>query len=183
MASYCEFVKDLHEDNLHKKYHDGEYGFPLHDDNLLFERLCLEINQAGLNWSIILGKKDNFHKAFHKFNIKKVSSYKEKDIERLLSDAGIIRNKLKITSVIENANRILVLQKEHGSFENWLNKNHPKTLEEWVKIFKKQFKFTGGEIVNEFLVSTGYLPNGHDKTCPVYKNLIKQSPAWLRNNK
>ena len=183
MVSYCEFVKDLDENNLHKKYHDGEYGFPLHDDNRLFERLCLEINQAGLNWSIILGKKDNFHKAFHKFNIKKVASYKEKDIERLLSDAGIIRNRLKIASVIENAKRIIVIQKEHGSFENWLNKNHPKTLEEWVKVFKKQFKFTGGEIVNEFLVSIGYLPNGHDKTCPVYKKIIKQSPTWLKEKK
>ena len=180
MASYCDYVKDLAESNLHKKYHDGEYGFPLHDDNLLFERLCLEINQAGLNWSIILGKKDNFHKAFHKFNLKKVASYKEKDIDRLLSDAGIIRNRLKITSVIENAKRILELQKEHGSFENWLNKNHPKTLEEWVKVFKKQFRFTGGEIVNEFLVSIGYLPNSHDKNCPVYNKILKQSPAWYK---
>ena len=181
MVSYCDFVKNLDEDNLHKKYHDREYGFPLHDDNLLFERLCLEINQAGLNWSLILGKKDNFHKAFHEFNINKVASYKEKDIERLLTDAGIIRNRLKITSVIENAKRILVLQKEHGSFESWLNKNHPKTLGEWVKVFKKQFKFTGGEIVNEFLVSTGYLPNGHDKTCPAYKRIVKQFPAWMKN--
>jgi DNA-3-methyladenine glycosylase I len=183
MASYCEFVKDLDQDNLHKKYHDSEYGYPLHDDNFLFERLCLEINQAGLNWSIILGKKDNFHKAFNAFNIKKVASYKEKDIVRLLSDAGIIRNKLKITSVIENANRILMLQKEHGSFENWLNKNHPKSLEEWIKLFKKQFKFTGGEIVNEFMVSIGYLPNVHDKSCPVYKKILKLSPAWSVVNK
>ena len=183
MASYCDYVKNLDKDNLHKKYHDSEYGFPLHDDNLFFERLCLEINQAGLNWSIILNKKDNFHKAFHNFNIKKVASYKEKDIDRLLSNTGIIRNRLKIISVIENANRILTLQKEHGSFENWLIKNHPKTLDEWVRLFKKQFKFTGGEIVNEFLVSTGYLPNGHDESCPVYKNILKQSPAWLNNNK
>jgi DNA-3-methyladenine glycosylase I len=131
-----------------------------------------------LNWSIILGKKDNFHKAFNKFNIRKVASYKEKDISRLLSDAGIIRNRLKITSIIENANRILDLQKEYGSFENWLIKNYPKTLEEWVKVFKKQFRFTGGKIVNEFLVSVGYLSNSHDKSCPVYKKILKQSPAW-----
>jgi DNA-3-methyladenine glycosylase I len=183
MASYCDYVKNLDKDNLHRKYHDSEYGFPLHDDNLLFERLCLEINQAGLNWSIILNKKDNFHKAFHKFNIKKVASYKEKDIERLLSNAGIIRNRLKIISVIENAKRILALQKEFGSFENWLNKNHPKTLEEWVKLFKKQFRFTGGEIVNEFLVSISYLPDGHDKSCPVYNKILKQYPAWFNDNK
>ncbi|MDR3667808.1 MAG: DNA-3-methyladenine glycosylase I [Ignavibacteriaceae bacterium] len=183
MASYCDFVKNLDEENLHRKYHDTEYGFPLHDDNKLFERLCLEINQAGLNWSMILGKKDNFHKAFHKFNISKVAAYKEKDIDRLLSDEGIIRNRLKITSVIENAKRILELQKEFGSFENWLDKHYPKTLEEWVKIFKKQFKFTGGEIVNEFLVSIGYLPNGHDKSCPVYKKIINQSPAWSQKKR
>jgi len=179
MASYCEYVKNLDKNNLHRLYHDTEYGYPIHDDNLLFERLCLEINQAGLNWSIILNKKESFHKAFNKFNIKKVASYKEKDIERLLSDSSIIRNKLKITSVIENAKRIIVLQKEHGSFENWINKNHPLTLEEWVKLFKKHFRFTGGEIVNEFLVSTGILPNGHDESCPVYKKILKQSPAWL----
>jgi DNA-3-methyladenine glycosylase I len=183
MASYCEYVKNLDEDNLHKKYHDGEYGYPLHDDNLLFERLCLEINQAGLNWNMILQKKDNFHMAFHKFNIKKVASYNEKEIQRLLSDPGIIRNKLKITSVIENAKRILALQKEHGSFENWLKKNYPRSKEEWVKLFKKQFKFTGGEIVNEFLVSIGYLANGHDKNCPAYKKISKLSPAWMKNKK
>jgi DNA-3-methyladenine glycosylase I len=181
MASYCDYVKDLDKENLHRKYHDLEYGFPIHDDNLLFERLCLEINQAGLNWNMILQKKDNFRKAFHKFNIRKVASYKEKDIERLLADAGIIRNKLKITSVIENANRIIAIQKEHGSFEKWLNMNSPKTLAEWVKLFKKQFKFTGGEIVNEFLVSTGYLPNAHDKGCPIYKKILKESSAWLRD--
>jgi DNA-3-methyladenine glycosylase I len=179
MASYCDYVKVLEEDNLHKKYHDSEYGFPLHDDNLLFERLCLEINQAGLNWSMILKKKDSFHKAFHKFNIKKVASYNENEIQRLLSNPDIIRNKLKIASVIENAKRIMAIQKEHGTFENWLNKNHPLTLGEWVKLFKKKFKFTGGEIVNEFLVSIGYLPNAHDKTCPIYKKILKESPAWF----
>jgi DNA-3-methyladenine glycosylase I len=179
MASYCDYVKDLDKNNLHRKYHDEEYGFPLHDDNQLFERLCLEINQAGLNWSIILSKKDNFHKAFHKFNIKKVASYKKQDIDRLLSDPGIIRNQLKITSVIENANRILSIQKETGSFEKWLINNHPRSVDEWVKLFKKQFKFTGGEIVNEFLMSIGYLPNAHDINCPVYKKILKQSPAWL----
>ncbi|MDR3609811.1 MAG: DNA-3-methyladenine glycosylase I [Ignavibacteriaceae bacterium] len=181
MASYCDYIKNLDENNIHKKYHDTEYGYPLHDDNLLFERLCLEINQAGLNWNMILQKKDNFHKAFHKFNIKKVASYKEKDIQRLLSDSGIIRNRLKITSVIENAKRILTLQKEYGSFESWLKKNHPLTKEEWVKLFKKQFKFTGGEIVNEFLVSTGYMPNAHDKNCPVYKRILKLSPQWMKD--
>jgi DNA-3-methyladenine glycosylase I len=176
--TYCEYVKNLDANDLHKKYHDQEYGFPIHDDNLLFERLILEINQAGLNWTTILKKKDNFHKAFHKFNIKKIAAYNNKEIERLLADAGIIRNKLKIHAAIENAKKIIELQKETGSFENWLNNNHPLTKDEWVKLFKKHFKFTGGEIVNEFLLSTGYLPSAHEESCPIYKKILKLYPAW-----
>jgi len=176
--TYCEYVKNLDRNDLHKIYHDSEYGFPLHDDNLLLERLALEINQAGLNWSIILKKKDNFHKAFSNFDLNKVAAYKEKQIERLLADAGIIRNRLKINAVIRNAEKIKQLQKEFGSFENWLNKNHPMSKDEWVKLFKKTFTFTGGEIVNEFLMSIGYLPNAHEPSCPAYKKILKLKPAW-----
>jgi DNA-3-methyladenine glycosylase I len=87
----------------------------------------------------------------------------------LLNDAGIIRNRLKIHAAIENAKTILQLQKEHGSFKNWLDRHHPKNREEWTKLFKKTFRFTGGEIVNEFLMSTGYLPGAHDQDCPVFQ--------------
>jgi DNA-3-methyladenine glycosylase I len=177
-TTYCEYVKNLDQIDLHKIYHDCEYGFPIHDDNLLLERLALEINQAGLNWSVILKKKDNFHKAFKGFNLNKVAAYKEKQIERLMSDAGIIRNRLKINAVIKNAGKILQLQQEFGSFENWLKKNHPLSKDEWVKLFKKNFTFTGGEIVNEFLMSIGYLPNAHEPSCPVYKKILKLNPAW-----
>ena len=170
----------MDRNNLHKIYHDSEYGFPIHDDNLLLERLALEINQAGLNWAIILKKKDNFHKAFNNFDLKKVAAYKEKQIERLMSDAGIIRNRLKINAVIKNAEKIIQIQKEFGSFENWLNKNHPLSKDEWVKLFKKTFSFTGGEIVNEFLMSIGYLPKAHDSSCPVYKKILKLNPAWMK---
>jgi DNA-3-methyladenine glycosylase I len=176
--TYCEYVKNMDRDDLHKIYHDSEYGFPIHDDNLLLERLALEINQAGLNWSIILKKKDNFHTAFNSFDLNKVAAYKEKQIERLMSDAGIIRNRLKINAVIKNAEKIIQLRKEFGSFENWLNDNHPLTKDEWVKLFKKNFTFTGGEIVNEFLMSIGYLPNAHEPSCPVYKKILKLKPAW-----
>jgi DNA-3-methyladenine glycosylase I len=158
-------------------YHDNHYGFPIHEDNELFCRLVLEINQAGLSWTTILNKQATFRKAYHDFHIKKVAAYKEKDIERLLNDAGIIRNKLKVNAAIENAKTILLLQKEHGSFKNWLDLHHPKSKEEWTKLFKKTFRFTGGEIVNEFLMSTGYLPGAHDESCAVYKKWIKSKPA------
>lgn len=140
----------------------------------------MEINQAGLSWETILKKETSFRKAYSNFNIKKVASYTEADRERLLADAGIIRNKLKVNAVIENAKTILALQKEFGSFEKWLEHHHPKTKEEWVKLFKKTFRFTGGEIVNEFLMSIGFLPGAHDEHCPVHKQILKQKPMWQK---
>jgi len=173
----------MEKDNVHVLYHDKEYGFPIHDDNQLFARLILEINQAGLSWTTILNKKDNFFKAFDHFEIDKVARYGQKQKDRLLNDAGIIRNRLKIDATIENARTIQGLQKEYGSFKKWLDHHHPLTKEEWVKLFKKTFRFTGGEIVGEFLMSSGYLPGAHVETCPVYKKLLKQKPAWLYDKK
>ncbi len=177
--SFCEAVQLLDTKNFMRVYHDGVYGYPVTDDDELFERLILEINQAGLSWSTILKKQQSFQKAFKKFNIKKVGAFNEADKERLLNDAGIIRNRLKIDAAIYNAKVIRELQKQFGSFKNWLDKNHPKTKEEWMLLFKNTFKFTGGEIVNEFLVSTGYLKGAHDETCPVYKKVLRSNPAWL----
>lgn len=177
-TSYCEYIMKTGKNSIHKHYHDQEYGFPIHDDNLLFARLVLEINQAGLSWETILKKKDNFFKAFDDFNIDKVSRYTEKKKNKLLQDAGIIRNRLKIEATLHNAKQIRQIQKEHGSFKKWLDHHHPKTKEEWVKIFKSTFRFTGGEIVNEFLMSTGYLPGAHIESCPVYKKIMKQKPKW-----
>jgi DNA-3-methyladenine glycosylase I len=165
--------------SFHKNYHDNYYGFPIHDDNELFGRLILEINQAGLSWETILKKEAGFRKAYDHFDIRKIASYTEEDRSRLMSDAGIIRNRLKINAAIENAKTILGLQQEHGSFEQWLEKNHPKTKEEWVKLFKKTFKFTGGEIVNEFLMSIGYLKGAHSEDCPVHKEIMKTNPLWM----
>ena len=167
--------------SLHKKYHDNLYGFPpIHDDNELFGRLILEINQAGLSWETILKKEENFRRAYDNFNIKKVAEYTEADRERLLADAGIIRNKLKVNAVIENAKTILALQKEFGSFEKWLEHHHPKTKDQWVKLFKKTFRFTGGEIVNEFLMSIGYLRGAHSEHCPVQQQILKLQPMWTK---
>jgi DNA-3-methyladenine glycosylase I len=178
-SSYCEAVETMDKDNLHKIYHDTAYGFPIDNDDELFERLVLEINQAGLSWSTILNKQQNFKKAYHNFSIKKVAAYKEKDFERLMNDPGIIRNRLKINAAIENAKTLLKIQKEYGSFKKWIDHYHPKTKEEWVKVFKNTFRFTGGEIVNEFLMSTGYLPGAHIESCPVYKKVVKAKPAFV----
>lgn len=177
--SYCDFVLTLDKNNVHQIYHDNFYGFPIEDDNELFERLILEINQAGLSWDTILKKQENFKKAYKNFDIKKVAAFNDADLERLMNDAGIIRNRLKINAAIENAETILDLQKEFGSFKKWIEHHHPKTKEEWVKIFKKTFKFTGGEIVNEFLMSTGFLPGAHDKSCAIFKKVEKAGPAFL----
>jgi DNA-3-methyladenine glycosylase I len=178
--SYCSAIEYMIDDRkaIHKAYHDQHYGFPIHDDNELFGRLIMEINQAGLSWETILKKEVTFRKAYHNFNLKKVAAYTDKDRKRLMADAGIIRNRLKIEAAIENAKTILKLQKEFGSFEKWLESHHPKTKDEWVKLFKKTFRFTGGEIVNEFLMSIGYLPGAHTANCPVYKKVIKAKPLW-----
>ena len=183
--SYCTAIPNIKEPNriFHEKYHDEFYGFPIHDDDELFGRLVLEINQAGLSWETILKKEESFRKAYSKFSIKKVAAYTEKDRERLLNDPGIIRNKLKVNAAIENAKTILQLQKDFGSFENWLDHHHPKTKEEWTKLFKKTFKFTGGEIVNEFLMSTGFLPGAHTDGCAIQKEIIAQQPMWLQGER
>ena len=180
--SYCSVIETMVPDKkaLHKAYHDNHYGFPIHNDNELFCRLVLEINQAGLSWEIILKKEATFRRAYDNFDIDKVAAYTEADRERLLADPGIIRNRLKVNAAIENAKTIQLLQKEHGSFEKWLELHHPKTKDEWVKLFKKTFRFTGGEIVNEFLMSIGMLPGAHITSCPVYKEVAQADPLWMR---
>ena len=171
--TYCDAVKLMEKDNVHVHYHNNEYGVTIEDDDLLFQRLIFEINQAGLSWTTIINKQHNFRKAYHKFSNKKVVKYNKKDRKRLLNDAGIIRNRLKVDAAIENAKTILQLQTEFGSFKKWLDFHHPKTKEEWMKLFKKTFKFTGGEIVNEFLMSLGYLDGAHSPDCEIYKKLNK----------
>ena len=182
IVSYCTAIQTMKEADLsvHKIYHDEQYGFPIKNDDELFCRLILEINQAGLSWTTILKKQQSFRKAYDNFSIKKVAAYKEKDFTRLMNDGGIIRNRLKINAAIENAKAVLQLQKEYGTFRNWLDINHPLSKLEWVILFKKHFRFTGGEIVNEFLMSSGYLPGAHDESCSIFKKVIKSKPAWNR---
>jgi DNA-3-methyladenine glycosylase I len=173
---YCDFAPGH---PWHGPYHEREYGFPIRRDQQLFERLVLEINHAGLSWLTILKKRKAFRNAYDNFDIPRVARYGARDRRRLLSDAGIIRNRLKIDAAIHNAARILDLRESHGSFHRWLHAQHPLTKPEWVKLFKKTFRFTGGEIVGEFLLSTGFLPGAHRPTCPAYAEVLKRGPAWL----
>lgn len=182
MPSYCEYCNTHPEDIYNRSYHDTQYGFPLVDDNLLFERLILEINQAGLSWITILKKSDNFRRAYSGFDLETVAGYGESDRARLLGDAGIIRNRLKVNAAIENAKRIRALSTEFGSFKGWLDAHHPRTKDEWTKLFKQTFLFTGGEIVNEFLMSTGYLPGAHSEDCPIFARVAEQSPPWMKSD-
>lgn len=179
--SYCEFTKDLEVNNLDKRYHDYRYGFPVDNDDELFGRLILEINQAGLSWSLMLKKEANFQKAFEDFSIQKIANYKSEKIEALMTDAGIIRNRRKIEAVIHNANRIIEIQNKFGSFEVWLDQFIGYSLMEWTKLFKKTFKFTGEKIVEEFLMSTSYLDGAHDKDCSIYKKILKEKPKWQKD--
>ncbi len=174
--TYCSMA----EHPVHGPYHNQEYGFPIASDDGLFERLCLEINQAGLSWLTILKKREAFQRAYDAFSIERVARYGQSDRERLLADAGIVRNRLKVNAAIENAGRILALRERHGSFAAWLAAQHPLELPAWQKLFRQTFVFTGGEIVREFLVSTGYLPGAHDHACPVYARILALGPPWTR---
>ena len=174
--SYCT-VAPGHP--FHGPYHDSEYGFPLRDDDLLFERLVLEINQAGLSWLTILKKRQAFRDAFSGFVIDRVARFDDRRRSRLLGNAGIIRNRMKIDAAIENAKRIRVLRRTHGSFAAWIDAHHPRDKDSWVKLFRKTFVFTGGEITGEFLMSTGYLPGAHVESCPVYGRAIDAGAPWV----
>ena len=166
--SYCEYVDTLDKSHVDKIYHDTQYGFPVEDDNELFGRLILEINQAGLSWTTILKKQNNFRKAYSGFKIKKIAEYDDNAIKQLLDNSGIIRNKLKVNAAIYNAQQILSIQKEFGSFRLWLENNQFRELDDWVNLFKKTFKFTGKEITKEFLISSGILKGAHTKDCPIF---------------
>lgn len=176
MAWYCDYAIG---DPVHGAYHDREYGFPETDEAKLFERLVLEINQAGLNWGLILKKRPAFQAAYDGFDVDTVAAYGAADRARLLADAGIIRNRLKVEAAIHNAGVIQGFRDSHGGFAAWLAAQHPLTKPQWVKLFKKTFRFTGGEITGEFLMSIGYLPGTHRATCPTAKEITALSPPWM----
>ncbi|MBB3803665.1 DNA-3-methyladenine glycosylase I [Xanthomonas arboricola] len=177
MSGYCSIAPGH---PVHGHYHDHEYGFPQRDERELFERLVLEINQAGLSWETILRKRGNFQRAYAGFDVDTVAAYGEADIARLMNDAGIIRNRLKILAAIHNAQVIQTLRRTHGSFAQWLDVQHPLDKPAWVKLFKKTLRFTGGEITGEFLMSLGYLPGAHHPDCPVFAQIQALSPPWAQ---
>lgn len=176
MSGYCDIAPGH---PLHGPYHDHEYGFPQREEAALFERLLLEINQAGLSWETMLRKRDGFRAAYSGFDVDRVARYGERDRARLLADPGIIRNRLKVEAAIHNARVIQQLRGTHGGFAAWLDAHHPLPKAEWVKLFKKTFRFTGGEITGEFLMSLGYLPGAHRQDCPAYRRAAQQRPPWM----
>ena len=175
MSEYCR-VAPGHE--FHGPYHDTEYGFPTADDRVLFERLVLEINQAGLSWLLMLKKRAAFQRAYDRFDIDRVAAYDEEDQARLLADAGIVRNRLKVKAAIENARRLQAIRASHGSFADWIAAHHPRPKEDWIKLFRKTFTFMGAEVVGEFLMSIGYLPGAHAEDCAIHRRILKLSPPW-----
>ncbi|MGH7040088.1 MAG: DNA-3-methyladenine glycosylase I [Stellaceae bacterium] len=176
-AAYCRSAPGH---PLHAPYHDAEYGFPAHEENVLFERLVLELNQAGLSWLTILTKRAAFRSAFRDFSVDRVAGFGDDDIARLMADPGIIRNRQKIAATVENASRIQALRSSHGSFSRWLDAHHPRPLPEWTRLFRQTFRFTGEKIVEEFLLSLGYLPGVHEEDCPVYARILALAPPWTR---
>jgi DNA-3-methyladenine glycosylase I len=174
-AAYCRAAPGH---PVHGPYHDDDYGFPARDDRVLFERLVLEINQAGLSWLTILMKRAAFNEAYAAFDIDAVAKFGAGNRRRLMSDARIIRNRLKIDAAIDNARRLQAIRDSHGSFAVWLDAHHPRPKAQWVRLFKETFRFTGGEIVGEFLMSLGYLPGAHQSWCPAYQKIVALAPPW-----
>lgn len=170
-------------DELYQKYHDEEWGKPVYDDDTIFEFLILESFQAGLSWITILRKRENFKKAFDNFNYKKIAKYSDDKIEELMQNSGIVRNKLKILATITNAQKFIEVQKEFGSFSNYIWAfvdgkpivNQPNTLKEvpatteisdkLAKDLKKRgFKFMGSTVVYAHMQATGMV-NDHVNDC------------------
>jgi len=177
MSAYCRIAPGH---PLHGPYHDLEYGFPATDEAVLFERLTLEINQAGLSWLTVLRKRPALRAAFADFAVDSVAGFGAAEVERLMADPGIVRNRQKIEAVIANARRIQDLRRSHGSFDRWIEAHHPRPPTEWTRLFKLNFRFTGGLIVGEFLMSLGYLPGAHEPECPIYARILALAPPWSR---
>jgi len=152
-------------DPLLQQYHDDEWGVPVEDDTAVFERLVLEIFQAGLNWRLILYKREALRRAFAGFSIPQVASFGEKEIERLLNDKAIVRNRRKIEATIENARIFSQLIRDHGSFKNYLAQFDGDDEAGLFREFKKRFRFMGPKIAGSFLQSVGKISAPHDPGC------------------
>ncbi len=178
MTSYCDSAPGH---PVHGPYHDFEYGFPIHDESQLFERLTLEIFQAGLSWLIILKKRDAFRLAFENYHVDRIAAFDPEDIERLMNDPSIIRNRRKIEAIIQNAKVVQDLRGTYGGFGRWIEAHHPLSRMEWCKLFRATFSFMGKEVVGEFLMSIGYLAGAHTDQCPISRRIAEKEPAWMRS--
>jgi len=187
MKKRCDWCGD---DPLYVKYHDEEWGFPVHDDKKLFEMLILEGAQAGLSWSTVLKKRKNYKKAFSNFNPAKIAKYDQKKIDELLNNPGIIRNRLKVNAAVTNAIAFLEVKKEFGSFDKyiWQFVNHKPILNKWKELKeipaitiesdlmskdlkKRGFKFVGSTICYAYMQAVGMV-NDHLANCFRYKELL-----------
>lgn len=173
--TYCEYAPG-HPD--HGPYHDLEYGVPTDDETVLFERLALEIEQAGLSWGLVLRKRAALRELFAGFRVDRVASFGPAEIARVLADPRGIRNRAKTAAIVHNARVVAGLRATHGSFAGWLAAHHPRPKEDWVRLFRRTFRFTGGEITGEFLLSIGYLPGAHVPECPAYARIAALEPPW-----
>jgi DNA-3-methyladenine glycosylase I len=174
---YCDYACG---DALHGPYHDTEHGFPVRDETVLFERLILEISQAGLSWGTVLRKRDSLRAGYAGFEVDRVAAFDDRDRDRLLADPGVIRNRRKVEAAIYNARVVRALRDRHGGFAAWLDAQHPQTRAQWTKTMKSAFVLVGGEITNEFLMSVGYLPGAHKPDCPVYERVLAAAPPWTQ---
>jgi DNA-3-methyladenine glycosylase I len=177
MSSYCAFCVG---NPIHGPYHDHEHGFPSQDESVLFERLCMEIMQAGLSWETVLRRRATMRAAFEGYDVDRIAAYGPADQARLLADPGIIRNRLKVEAIIANAGTVRGMRATHGGFHGWLAAHHPLGKPEWVKLFRRTFRFTGGEIVGEFLMSLGWLPGAHAPDCPAFARIAALGAPWHR---
>jgi DNA-3-methyladenine glycosylase I len=174
---YCDYA---HGDPLHGPYHDTEHGFPVRDETSLFERLILEISQAGLSWGTVLRKRDTLRAGYAGFDVDRVAAFQDRDRDRLLADPGVIRNRRKVEAAIYNARVVRALRDSHGGFAAWLDAQHPQPRAQWTRTMKAHFILVGGEITNEFLMSVGYLPGAHKPDCPVHAAARAAEPPWTR---
>jgi DNA-3-methyladenine glycosylase I len=177
VSSYCAIAPGH---PVHHTYHASEYGFPAREESVLFERLVLEIMQAGLSWETVLKRREGMRAAFAGYDVDRIAGWGEREAAGLLADARIIRNRLKVAAILENARRIRAMRDSHGGFAAWLDAHHPRAKPDWVRLFRQTFLFTGGEIVGEFLMSLGYLPGAHAEDCPVLRRVRAARPPWLR---
>ncbi len=186
MTKRCEWAEGS---EIYEKYHDEEWGVPVHDDRLLFEFLTLEAFQAGLSWLTILKKRENFEKAFADFDYEKVAKFSDKDFDRLMEDAGIVRNRLKITAAINNASKFMEIRDEFGTFDKYIwdfvggkpiQNNFEKMSDIPAKtelsdeiskdLKNREFKFVGSTIIYAHMQATGIV-NDHVVSCPRHAEL------------